>query len=292
MNVVSIEAFESARQFEAHFRSLPRVILEGRSDVELFTEWFEHLLADLDFVPAEALIDGGGCTAVLPAVIKSRDEDEVPAVGIVDRDRLQRDKRWDVLFSLDDGALEGVAEDPDVYTTSLWETEAYLLRPELLSKWVGVQRKPPPATRQEKEAALANTLRECETLLEAIPFFSSAHGVGEPCDPAHSYHIAHNDMPQHCAAGLDAAVEERRALARELEAMVAKIREAAPSEAAERLLFLLRYVDTKRLLARLERHLGLQKESHHSLSVLMSMANLRPAELERFLERTVERFAA
>lgn len=292
MNVVSIEEFASERQFEAHFRSLPRVILEGASDVDLFSSWFEDLLSELDFVAAEDLVGGGGCTAVLPAVVKSRETDGIPAVGIVDRDRLHRAKQWEVLFSLGEKVIAESAEDPDVYTTLLWEVEAYLLRPELLGPWVGAQRNPPPASRHEQDEALARALEECEALLDAVPFFCSAHHVGETCDPRHFVHVSHEALPETCADHLGQAPEERRQFAAEINALVTQIKANAPEQAPARLLFLLRYVDTKRLLARLVRRLGLHQDAHHALSVLMSLSGLRPEELERFLTRTAARFAA
>ena len=50
MNVVPFEAFDSPQQIQAHATCLPRVILEGPSDVKLFQEWFGDLMDRLDFV--------------------------------------------------------------------------------------------------------------------------------------------------------------------------------------------------------------------------------------------------
>jgi hypothetical protein len=74
--------------------------------------------------------------------------------------------------------------------------------------------------------------------------------------------------------------------------MVDDIRAAAPIAAEERLQFLLRYVDTKRLLLRLKKRLGLREGAHWGLGVQMSRSGDRPQELEEFLTATAQRFAA
>ena len=291
MNVVPLDAFSSDRQFEAHSRSLPRVILEGPTDVRLFVEWFEHLLDDLDFVAAEKVVGGGGCTSVEPAVEKSREVDKIPAVGIVDRDTLYRAGNWTVLFSLDDQALVAASTE-DVFVTSLWEVEAYLLRPELLGAWVGVHRHPQPSSLQDRGAALGRTLEECEALLNAMPLFTSGHAVGQACDERYFSTLKHHEIGEACNLQLGAAPVERQQVADQIAQLVAAVRNSAPVEPSDRLLFLLRYVDTKRLLQRLVKRLGLHKDAHWALATLMSGSALRPAEIEAFLDRAVERFAA
>lgn len=289
MNVVPLTEFDSDKQFEAHFRSLPRVILEGDSDVQFFAAWFEHLLTQLDFVSAKSICGANGCTAVEPAVRQSNDIDAIPAIGIIDRDWLNRSMQWDVLFSLDDAAPAAVTAQ-DVITASLWEIEAYLLRPELLGRWVGLQRNPPPATTGEKDNALAKVVEECNALLHAMPYFAAAHAVGKACDVKHFRDVKHHRMAEKYAEVRAPLSGAQLATLEQIEALIAAIAANAPEEPSERVTFLLRYLDTKRLLERLGTRLGLHRDAHHALSELMSFVGARPAELETILQDAAERF--
>lgn len=290
MNVAELESFRSSEQFLAHARGLPRVILEGSSDVDLFKSWFEDLQAEFEFLSADQVGgSGGGCTAVAPAVRYSWDQD-IPALGVLDRDSLHRLWRWDLLFSTDAATLEGASGDDDVKIASLWEIEAYLLEPGLMGPWVGVQRRPLPARPQEIATALTKVLEECEALLVATPFLAAAHKGGRACDVRHFRDDRVPHIAAACGAALAAGSEDDRVVAAEVEGHIVALRAAAPSDPAERLVFLLRYVDTKRLLKRLESRLGLNADAHHALKILMAEKRLRPDELRRFLEEAADRF--
>jgi hypothetical protein len=292
VNVAELQSFRSSEQFLAHARGLPRVILEGASDVELFKSWFEDLQAEFEFMPAEDVGDfGGGCTAVAPAVRHSWDQD-IPALGVLDRDSLHRLWKWDLLFSTDPAALDGASGDDDVKVASLWEIEAYLLEPQLMGPWVGVQRKPLPAKAHEMSSALTKALEECEALLEATPYFAAWHKGGRACDPRYFRDDQAAHITETCQSAIAKGTDEDKAVAAEVEAYVAALRTAAPADPAERLVFLLRYVDTKRLLGRLEHRLKLNGSAHHALKILMQERDLRPDELRRFLEEAADRFRA
>lgn len=290
MNIIPLDQFDSDRQFEAHYRSLPRVILEGRSDAQFFSAWFENLGSDLDFVPSEDINGGAGSTAVADAVRQSHDDDDIPAIGIVDRDWLHRDQKWDMLYSLDDAVVATAMEQDDVFTACFWEIEAYLLRPELMGRWVALQRNPPPASPAEKDQALTKALEECEALLDAMPYFAAAHVDGKACKPKHFSDKHHHEMPATCAAEKEKLAGAPLAAHEEVEALIAAIRAAAPTDPTARFLFLIRFVDTKRLLQRLGIRLGLHDDAHHALSELMSMTDVRPREFEALLIAAVKRF--
>jgi len=290
VNVAELQSFASADQFLAHARGLPRVILEGRSDVDLFKSWFEDLQSEFDFIAAEEIGPAGGCTGVQPAVRLSWDQD-IPALGIVDRDYLHRSHRWELLFAVDHEAIADASEDPDVAVASLWEIEAYLLAPELLSLWVGVTRSTPPASSAERAAALGRAVEECEALLDATPFFASGHAAGERFSERYFHGDQAARIAEVCRTALEAAPADRQATAEEIQDHVSALRAAAPAENADRLRFYLRYVDTRRLLARLEHRLGLNAHAHHALSVLMKERGLKPTEFEALLQTAGERFS-
>lgn len=289
MNAAELKDFQSRDQFLAHAALLPRIILEGATDRDLFRVWFEKLYPEVEFLAAEDLGRGGGCTAVQPAVELSRDQ-KIPVLGIVDRDWLHRERRWETMFSPDGRALDDVSGDPDVRVAALWEIEAYLLHPELLSTWVGVQRSPQPVPDDEPRTALARALEECEALLCAASFFGSAHATRVSYDLKHFCGNPSAHVAEVCRKELAGAPEERQKIATEIDGHMEAVRAAAPADPAERLVYYLRYVDTKRLLHRLVARLKLNKEAHHALKHLMADRKLRPDELERFLTEADEKF--
>lgn len=293
MNVVPFSDFDSDRQVQAHQLGLPRIILEGDDDIRLFKRWFSHLSEDLEFVQARDVGPGAGCTAVAPAVRISREDDGIPAVGIVDRDTIHRAKLWATMFETDDEIFARDVRTEAVYTTLLWEVEAYLIQPELLSDWAETQARRLPARAQAGGDALNRSVEECEALLTATPFYAAVHDMGaDRMPPGHFLNIDCADLANACA-GHDITNEPGHQQAEAIiTPLVEAVRQHAPADAAERLVFYLRYVDTKRLLARLGRRLELREGAHWGLQTLMSGRGLRPVELEAFLTATAERYAA
>lgn len=293
MNVVPFSDFDSDRQVQAHQLGLPRIILEGDDDVRLFKRWFSHLSEDLEFIQAREVGPGAGCMAVAPAVRVSREDDGIPAVGIVDRDTVHRAKEWATVFETDDEVFARDTRTEAVYTTLLWEVEAYLIQPALLSDWAETQARRLPAPARAAGDALAHSVEECEALLAATPFYAATHDVGEHrMPPGHFLNIGCAELAEACARH-DARANPRHEQAEAvITPLVEAVRRHAPDDAAERLVFYLRYVDTKRLLARLNRRLDLREGAKWGLQTLMSGRGLRPVELEAFLTATAERYAA
>jgi hypothetical protein len=290
-NILPFDQIESQRQLGVLQAGLPRVILEGGDDVDFFESWFIHMLDRLEFVEADDVIRGAGCTAVAPAVEYSRSNDGVPAIGIIDRDALFRNADWQNLFSTDDVAFAAL-QTADVTIASLWEIEAYLLRPELMADWVGLRSSVMPAPDERARGAIAAAIEECEALLDLSPTLAAAHAQGIPVGDGWGLHHNYAALAAACAHHFAAAINAQPALVTEVQQLVEAIRAVAPTPLPERLLFLLRYVNTKRLLPRLRERLSLYPNSHWALGKLMSMQTLRPSELEAIVTEHAQRHAA
>jgi hypothetical protein len=287
-NVESFDGFDSDLQIAAHQAGLVRVVLEGKSDVDLFTQfWFGSMRETFDFVEASHVIAGSGCAAVRVAVNHSVNVDHVPAVGIVDRDSLFRERRWDLLFCVDETKFAADLQAGEVYVASLWEVEAYMLEPELLSKWVSGSHRTPPGPQAECETALVRTLSECEFLLEIASFFAAAHAEGMSLGDSYFRGQSLAAAKTTCAETLAKLSAPSQAVAAQVEALVAEVRNRRPAGEAEQLRFLLRYVDTKRLMIRLFHALKVHDGSHWTIPHMQALSNQRPPELEAFL-KTVE----
>jgi hypothetical protein len=291
-NVESFDNFDSDLQIAAHQAGLVRVVLEGKSDVDLFTQfWFGSMRETFEFVEAGHLVAGTGCTAVRVAVDHSLNVDHVPAVGIVDRDSLFRERRWDLLFGVDDAKFAADVQAGEVYVASLWEVEAYMLEPELLSKWVSGSHRTPPGPQAECETALTRTLSECEFLLEIASYFAAVHVEGLSLSDSYFRGQSLAKAKATCAEALAKLSPPSQAVAARVEALVAEVRNCLPVGEAEQLRFLLQYVDTKRLMIRLFQALKVHDGSHWTIPHMQALSNKRPPELEAFLKTVENRYA-
>lgn len=285
-NVASFEEFDNDQQIEAHQSCLVRVVLEGKTDVELFSRfWFHEFKDTFNFIEAGRLGAGAGCTGVQAAVMHSRTE-EIPAVGIVDRDTLFRSREWARVFSLSDAEIPTNWNDSSIYITSRWEVEAYLLEPAHLKHWVTFAYRDETGPADKCERALAQTLTACEILLVATPFLASQHEVGIEVPPGFLFDKPLHRAQQICKEKIESLGPAAKAVATEVDALVENIVANQPGDAEERLPFLLRYVDTKRLLFFLPHmlNLNLPKGKHWVfLASHMQAIGRRPSELEQVL---------
>ena len=284
-NVVSFDDFVDDRQIAAHQLGLPRVVLEGKSDVSLFKEfWFTKQTESFDFVSANDLGCGDGCTAVERAVTLSRERDRIPAYGIVDRDWLFREQKWDALFAVDENEFRQRAGPNDaVYTTTLWEIEAYLLEPDLISELARGHTKQGFCAGGEHLDALRVAVEELEHMLMAQRLFAVAHENDKGYGDKYFLNREGDDLHHACDRELQkfASGQERAAA---FDTMIARVLDAAPLAPPERMRYLLRYVNTKRFIHRLVRRLKLYPEVRGFLASMMYQAGRQPAELTRRLD--------
>ena len=292
-NVAAFDEFDSDLDIDAHSRGLPRIVLEGMTDVWLFRDiWFTNYLAKFDFVPASLLADGDGCTAVPAAVNKSWDM-EIPAFGILDRDVYFRRKVWDALYEPQEQRFRDFEANDNLFVSELWEIEAHLILPDLLEAWViGCSR---DAVRYGHLAtgALDRALTQCDILFEAAPYLAGMHADGKGTSGCFGEHdIEH--VREICANGLQGLSEEARAQAGQVQAHIAALREVAPTEPAARLRYFLKFIDTKRLLNRLRAVLRLnpQHDTQQMLAAFMRQAAQEPQEFTRHLDALIERTRA
>lgn len=292
-NVASFEEFESDLQIAAHQAGLLRVILEGDTDVKLFKGyWFSDRTDVFDFVEAKSLVTGAGCTAVTAAVAASIAEG-IPAIGIVDRDTLFRNKQWALLYDSNPAALNQNWSVTGVYTASLWEVEAYLIEPELLSDWVGAVYKKPPAPQANRDAALQRTIEACRFVLAAAHYLAALHEDETAAPSVRTFSDQSlAKLTAACAAGVAATKAPGQAVATAVLAQVSAVLAALPEAETEQLRVLLRYVDTKRLLVRLEHSLDINPGAHWTLAAFMKLKGWRPRELSDILNDTEARLAA
>lgn len=289
--ILSFDDFDSSQQIAAQQSGLIRVVLEGKADVELFRRyWFVPFLEAFDFKEANHIINKAGCTGVEAAVRYSIDHDGVPAIGIVDRDMLFRQRRWDELYETDEQAFQLSTKINDVFVASRWEVEAYMLEPDLLARWVGANHKNAPASQHDRDAAISRALGECDFLMEISPYLADAHTAGRPVSDHQFAGESKEKAMQECEAAIATSTADGQAAAAHVKKKLVELQAAMPADDAGRFLFALQYVDTKRLLVRLVSALNVMPKTHYTLMELQLAMSRRPAELEGFLRDAKGRY--
>lgn len=110
----------------------PKVYLEGDSDVNIYAHrWFRDKCDQLDFKTPEGAT---GCAAVRASVVAEQ-TNGIQAFGILDRDVLQSENLWDLLWETDDDAFLGSRPFGEhLRVTLLWELESYLISPQAVEE--------------------------------------------------------------------------------------------------------------------------------------------------------------
>jgi hypothetical protein len=121
------KSFSSSDKVLAAYRDKTIIFLEGETDVTLFRNyWFRHRLDKLEFTKPH---DGIGCKGVIQNV-KSFRKNGIPAFGLVDRDTLQANGYWDLVWEINDLIFSRAAPyGPHIKITRYWEIESYLIVP-------------------------------------------------------------------------------------------------------------------------------------------------------------------
>ncbi|MER8442115.1 hypothetical protein NKH52_02735 [Mesorhizobium sp. M1066] len=275
--------FDDERQIGATHLGLPRIVLEGVDDLRLFERyWFASYMDRVDFVQANDLVQGSGCTAVAAAVKKSREVDKIPAFGFVDRDWLFRHRDWDNLFALDDADFEAATWNEEFYTTRRWEIEAYLLEPDLMADLVKSFTRSGKGTEAECRAALERALVEIENLLLVQRLFVACHVAGINRASNHLVHKLAEELETECEKELEAFTHENGlAAAAAVRPLLDAIVDSSPGPDEDKWRWLLRFVDTKRLIGRLSRRFDTVGDIRWFLATMMEKSGRRPQELEK-----------
>jgi hypothetical protein len=108
------------------------VYLESEEDLQIIKErWFFDEGKEMEFKSVDSG-QGGGCIQVISRVKTERDKG-ITAFGIVDRDALMREEKWDLWWEIDDQQFKQAKPFGDyILVLRRWELENYLLSPEEL----------------------------------------------------------------------------------------------------------------------------------------------------------------
>lgn len=117
----------------AQQKNKPIIYVEGESDKRIFENyWFVEFLGKVSF---NITPNVQGCSAVVSTVAADRSKG-ILAYGLVDRDKLMADEKWDLLRQVDDAIFEKHWPYADIKITRRWELESYLIDPEALESYL------------------------------------------------------------------------------------------------------------------------------------------------------------
>lgn len=274
--MASFNDLADTAQLRHRHSGMVTIFVEGPTDVDFLNRMFPKAKGDIRFEPV------GGCTRMRARLDLER-PDNPKVVGIVDRDALFKDKRWDDLFETDNDNFERATCIDGLYVLTRWEIENYLLDivavHRLFSAWA---RDPKPSEEvlldKMTEAALAElhvTAGWCTAKRHRVEDYS---GPG-PCEDPHV-------LPDRVRQWIEQHVPQALA---DYDAHLDKVLAFDPGEGVgkrERLHALLRMVDGKRFLERLQvRWLDLKyRDPAPQLADNVGLSHPRNDDLFRFVE--------
>lgn len=248
------------------------VLVEGGSDVEFLERMFPGMKGEIRFENV------GGCSHMKKRLHEERQLNP-KVIGLLDRDALMREKRWEELFETDNDNFKAATTTwiEGLYVLTRWEIENYLLDLAAVSQLLNTF----PVPDIPDEEALLD--------LMIITALAELHVTAGWCT-AHTYEIAQHSGPKPCANTEELEGAVRRWLAPHLplyEENLAKVKAFDPGEAAEkrkRLVELLRMVDGKRVVKRLQhRWVGLNKPVDLLLATNVGQASDRSDDLFKLM---------
>lgn len=272
----------SSPQLVSEYRGKTVVFLEGETDVNLFRNyWFKHRLDKLDFTEPKI---GFGCVGVVDNVINYR-RNGIPAFGLVDRDKLQADQHWNLAWETDNAAFHAARPyGSHVWITRYWEIESYLIEPSVIEAYVS-HRDGGRAQRPQAEAEFM-CLTHAEALIPHAALNAAKQKHGEPA----------------CGDGQTSSFPSRQKVEQEWErlkesgkitpevwadyvASLPKVEAfATGATPREKLVGLLRCINGKALLHRIQWQHRLQDDPTFFLADMIYRSDAVPLELRDFVE--------
>ena len=272
----------SSPQLVSEYRGKVIVFLEGETDVNLFRNyWFKHRLDKLDFTEPKA---GFGCVGVVDNVKDFR-RNGIAAFGLVDRDKLQADQKWDLAWETDDTAFSAARPyGSHVWVTCYWEIESYLIEPSVIEAYVSHRAKG-RAPRPQAEADAA-CLSHAEALIPhaALNAAKQKHGESACGDGQTSHLSSRQEVEQEWERLKESGKISQEVWADYLEALPRVEAFATGATPRERLTGLLRGINGKAMLHRIQWMHKLHDDPTFFLADMICRNDATPLELRSFVD--------
>ncbi len=164
----SFKKIPDSKTIDAKYIQKVIVYLESEEDFQIFKErWFHDEGERVEFRSSDTG-RGGGCAEVVRQV-KSDRQNGIPAFGIVDRDAVMREGRWDVFWETDDRKYKNAMPlGHHIRPLCRWEIENYLLDPDELESILADEGKDFPRSKRPVELMIKELIGHCNTLIPVM----------------------------------------------------------------------------------------------------------------------------
>ncbi len=232
------------------------IYLESQDDFQIFKErWFYDEGEWLEFRSSDEG-RGGGCAEVIRQV-KSDRQNGIPAFGIVDRDAVMRESKWDVFWEINDQKYQkSLPFGHYIRPLCRWEIENYLLDPDELESILADEGKGFPRAKRPAKLVIEELVGHCNTLIPVMALNILFHENGtKSLDMGFGLTecLNSNEMEQKLSGKIPDS-DKFKNYATRIEAFA----ENHPSDSREYLDRLNRMIDGKRIFKRIEHQNGLK----------------------------------
>ena len=277
-----------SKTLEEKFVDRVFVYLESKTDFNILADrLFFDMEGSLEFVPTDSMYESGGCAAVMKAVEEGRKEG-IAAFGILDRDVLLRERKWDCLWETDDLKFQAKKNfGSHIFTLLRWEIENYLLDPEQIET-ILADKGPEPRPLKSAGEAASELLGHLEALTPVAAANAVLHENGLKqlafgfCVAAKRKADVQKQVEEQIERNVPDAFNEDR-LNHFLE-KVEKFRPSNESDPGKVIEGLLRIVDGKRAFYRINRMYRIKDEIIFMLARRIRENGHIPDELEDLVE--------
>ena len=277
-----------SKEVDKKFANKTLVYLESETDVRILARRFFFDMAErIEFMGADRHYDSGGCTQVLRAV-KDDQNNGLNSYGILDRDSLMRENKWDCLWQTDDEKYKAQQPFGDkCHALCRWEIENYLIDAhEIENLLVDRCREKSEGHRSDEEVA-EEILSHLEALIPIMATNTALHEKG----------IRQLDLgfcvSEKNRGEIETTITKRlKKIEREtnqkirMEPGLAKVEnfKSKETDLLSRLDSLLRIIDGKRILFRIKNQYKLKDEIIFSLARRIKENDRIPGELINLIE--------
>lgn len=281
---------QSSNHFFNRYSGVPVIYVESEEDRYIYGEcWFQSQLSRLEFLSVgDRSVDNAfsGCKAVVEAVQEEASSGNV-SWGIVDRDAVMSQERWDLVHETDDKRFDqSQAFGPRIKVLRRWEMESYLVDAELLE-----QHRTQKEMTQSRPAheVWDELLGDCQALiphaaLNAVHHHCKTPGLGDGrTDGFKSRADVDEKLVGNVLASLKKAYPHCDAVYAEHLARVEAF-DAISASSDQRVQGLLRRVHGKAVLSRFKKRHKINDDFRGQLAAQIKAAGRVPKELDEFVQ--------
>ena len=229
------------------------IYLESQEDYQIFFErWFYDEGEFIEFISSDSG-SGGGCTNVIKNVEDDRQKD-ITSFGIVDRDALMQQQKWEELWETDDSKYKGYRPfGKNIHLLCRWEIENYLFDIDEIEILLADIGEGAPRKTREQSVVIDELLEHCDALIPIVAYNVLLHKKGQAALPIG--YCVHNTKRSHNEKSIQEKIElQEKNDYENIISKIEKFKHNTGKNTEESFYKINRILDGKRLFERLKNH--------------------------------------